>query len=671
MEILMILTNAVVGPYRSINNPQNVSIDPEVTVLVGMNEAGKTVFLKALHKANDALGKESFNPTDDYPRRHLTKYLRNHDDDPENVVKFTFKPSKFEREIINKSLNTQLSEEFTFVITHDYANQRTITLSVDERPVIEALTKTPNLSSDAIKVVSNSTSIRNAYVSLTQINLTQADTEFAEGLKKRIDASTWKQLPVTNYELWQKLAPLVPKFWYFSDYDLLPGKINLADLKHRVTTAKNDPTKKSLVEPKHLSILALLRMAGVDLDDFNGKTAYEEMRAKVEGVSINLTDKVLEFWKQNEDLEVEVDIRPDSTDVTPFDNGPNLYLRIKNRRHRGVTTPFDQRSRGFIWFFSFLVWFDSVQAQLSSSGVSSQSSLILLLDEPGLALHALAQEDFLNYIDNLAEQHQVIYTTHSPFMVRSDRLNQVRIVEDKSDTGTTVSENLSGSDPRTIFPLQAALGWNVAQNLFIGKRNLLVEGVSELAYLQSMSAILDNNGATGLDSHTTIVPVGGLNNVATFTSLLGANGLSVALLLDFSGRQDQKLESLIHQKLVQKKAVFNASQFRDLKKLGQDTIPSDIEDLFSVKTYLSLFNKAFSKQLNGLTIEEEHLPQGDRIVQRIEQLLKSLNIELRPSGGFNHYTVAATFTTTPAAKIDAATKSRFSSLFNAINSYLN
>nr|WP_156088688.1 hypothetical protein [Pseudomonas viridiflava] len=183
--------------------------------------------------------------------------------------------------------------------------------------------------------------------------------------------------------------------------------------------------------------------------------------------------------------------------------------------------------------------------------------------------------------------------------------------------------------------------------------------------------MLDTTGESGLDQHTTIVPVGGLNNVATFTSLLGANGLSVALLLDYSGRQDQKLESLIHQKLVQKKAVFNASQFRDLKALGQDTIPSDIEDLFTVKTYLACFNKAFAKQLAGVVIEEKELPAGDRIVQRIGELLKERKIELRPSGGFNHYTVAAMFTSTPATKVDTATKSRFAALFKAINSYLS
>lgn len=665
----MILTKAVVGPYRSINTAQSVDIDPNVTVLVGMNEAGKTVFLKALHKANDAQGKESFNPTDDYPRRHLTTYLRSHEEDPVVAVEFTYRPTKAEINKANQTFSCDLPDDFSFKVCHNYANNKLVTISVAEASAIEALQKKPGLSSDASKALSECKTIREAHTKLSQIDLTETDSAFAEELKKRIDACPW-QGSILSYEIWRHFSVSIPKFLYFSDYDLLPGKMNLADLKSRVTALKNDPSKKALIEPKHLSILALLRIAGVDLDDFDGKTTYEEMRAKVEGVSINLTDKVLEFWKQNEDLEVEVDIRPDATDVTPFDNGPNLYLRIKNRRHRGVTTPFDQRSRGFIWFFSFLVWFDSVRDQLASSGVDASSNLILLLDEPGLALHALAQEDFLNYIDELSKAHQVIYTTHSPFMVRSERLHQVRIVEDKADVGTTVSDNLSGSDPRTIFPLQAALGWSVAQNLFISKTNLLVEGVSELAYLQTMSSILSAGGETGLDGNTTVVPVGGLSNVATFTSLLGANGLSIALLLDYSGRQDQKLESLIHQKLIQKKSVFNVSQFRDMKKVGQDTVPSDIEDLFTVKLYLTYFNKAFAKQLNGVSITEQDLPPGDRIVQRIEKFLVSQGVELRPSGGFNHYTVAAMFSTSPSVKVDAATKARFSALFSAINRQL-
>lgn len=67
----MLLTSVKVGPFCSINEPQTTEIDPQVTVLVGMNEAGKTVFLRALHKAKDALDKEKFDLTEDYPRKDL------------------------------------------------------------------------------------------------------------------------------------------------------------------------------------------------------------------------------------------------------------------------------------------------------------------------------------------------------------------------------------------------------------------------------------------------------------------------------------------------------------------------------------------------------------------------------------------------------------------------
>ena len=560
----MILISTKVGPFRSINTVQDVAIDDDVTVLVGMNEAGKTVFLKALHKAQDALDLEKFNPTDDYPRKDYTAYMRRHVEKPESAVALSYQLDQEEIDEINAELSTDIAPGFTFSVSHLYNNTRTVGIQVDEAPVIAALACASGLSSDAVAAIKNSSTLQDAIANLSGIDRNEADNAFLESLNARVEKSGWPTR-VVEHEVWRILSSKIPKFLYFSDYDLLPGKLNLKDLATRVASAKADRSNASKqIQPKHQAVLALLRMADVDIDDFSGNTGYEEHKAKVEAVSISLTDQVLEFWKQNEDLEVEVDIRSDATDEPPFNDGPNLYLRIKNRRHRGVTTPFDQRSRGFIWFFSFLVWFDSVQQQLDPSGTAKNSQLVLLLDEPGLALHALAQADFLRYIDALAEDHQVIYTTHSPFMVHSERLHQVRVVEDKATVGTVISDNLSGSDARTIFPLQAALGWSLAQNLFIAKRNLLVEGPSELAYLQAVSALIEASGGKGLPDDVTIVPVGGLNNVATFVSLLGANGLDFAVLHDYSGKPEQKLDGLIQQKLLAKKSVFNVSQFRDL-----------------------------------------------------------------------------------------------------------
>ncbi|WP_205942531.1 hypothetical protein, partial [Pseudomonas viridiflava] len=92
---------------------------------------------------------------------------------------------------INKSLHTQLGENFTFTVTHNYGNGRSISVSADESPVMEALSKTPGLSSDAGKAVSSSASIRAAYTSLSQIDLNEADTDFSKKKKKRINASPW------------------------------------------------------------------------------------------------------------------------------------------------------------------------------------------------------------------------------------------------------------------------------------------------------------------------------------------------------------------------------------------------------------------------------------------------------------------------------------------------
>jgi len=670
----MKLVRATVGPFRSINEPQTVSIDPEVTVLVGMNEAGKTVFLKALHKAKDALGKEIFNITDDYPRKDFTRYRKRHEEEPDIAVNLTYRPIAREIERVNKLVGTDLTDGFEFSVTIDYQNKRVNSLNITDGPVLKKMSTNTALSEGVRAILKDATTIRSASKTLAGFESpNDADTTLIESLTKRIAAADvskgWDQ--ISAYEVLINLMPSIPSFLYFSDYDLLPGKLNLQDLKQRVNAAAADPANASKqIEPKHQAVLALLRMAEVDLTDFDNGKSYEELKSQIEAVSISLTDQVLEFWKQNEDLEVEIDIRTDASEAAPFNNGPNIYLRIRNRRHRGVSTPFDQRSRGFIWFFSFLVWFDSVQHQLDVSGKASNKCLVLLLDEPALALHALAQTDFLSYIDHLSEDYQVIYTTHSPFMVHSDRLHQVRVVEDKVKIGTVVSDNLSGSDPRTIFPLQAALGWNLAQNLFVTKFNLLVEGISELSILQAMSHVVEASGGTGLMNNATIVPAGGLSNVATFVSLLGANGLNLAVLHDYNGKPEQKLESLVQQKLLKKKSVFNFSQFRDLSKVGDDSIATDVEDLLDPDKYMMVFSSVFQKELGHKAVTQADLPPGDRIVGRIEKYLTTNSIKTRPSGGYNHYAVAAAFVADIMKNCTDDTVTRFTALFKDINAAL-
>src|SRR5699024_2954889 len=121
-----------------------------------------------------------------------------------------------------------------------------------------------------------------------------------------------------------------------------------------------------------------------------------------------------------------------------------------------------------VWFFSFLSQFKQLKKHAGDS--------IILLDEPGLTLHGKAQADLLRYlVERILPDHQVIYTTHSPFMVPAHRLADVRVVEDVVDytnprrpvvKGTKVSKEILSVDKETLFPLQAHLGYEVTQSLF-------------------------------------------------------------------------------------------------------------------------------------------------------------------------------------------------------------
>jgi hypothetical protein len=658
----MFLISAEVRSFKSIDQPQKVLIDEAATVLVGLNEAGKTVFLKALEKSNDALEIAHFDPIEDYPRKDLPKYFKQHQSEPTQVSQLTYQLSDAEIAQLNTELHTKVKPGFTFSIAHFYNNTSRIEIKVDEAPVLESLASDSRLSSDASTAIKSIASLRDIPDALNGISLSEEDKAFVQALEARITKTDWTS--IVQWETWDWLKPRVPKFLYFSDYELLPNKVNLTDLAQRVEQAESDPRQ---LKTEHHAALGLLRMANISVTELTNPGGYETLKTKLEGVSIDLTDQIIEFWKQHEDLEVEVDIKPDPEDEPPYNNGPNLYLRIRNRRHRGVSTPIRQRSHGFIWFFSFLVWFDSVHHQIHKPTKLGEHDLILLLDEPGLSLHPLAQLDLLRYIDRLATRHQLVYTTHSPFMVHSDRLGQVRIVEDQPTAGTVISESLSGSDARSAFPLQAALAWSITENLFISECSLLVQGPSDLIYLKALSARLEARGRIGLREDIIIVPTCGLDKVVTFVALLGANRLKLAVLHHYRGEPEQKLMDLVKQKMISANAVLNTSQFRDLANIRSEIQATDTEDLFDPALYVEYFNNAFAKPLSGVAIRYTDLPSGDRIVDRLERYLEAKQIRIRPSGGFNRYVVASYFASYPPLVLDADTLKRFEELFKAVN----
>ncbi len=645
---MLTLIKAQVWKYKSIENSTPVGLADAVTVLVGKNESGKTAFLEALHKALP-LGAAKYDYVADYPRKDLVRYRPEHAaKNYQKVVRLTFRIEKGLADKINREMfggEEVIAAGRTFARDTTIANTNSIEFDVDEKAALAALNKSLGDLEHKEEVFAGAATLADVLTKIEGLGL-PADSSlavFAARWRARaMKVSGWGM--VDGYIWHVYLSPALPKFLYFDDYKLLEGKINLAWLQQREAANQLSDADETAQ--------GLLQLAGTTLKELMSDEDYETAKAKIEAIGLNITQKVFEFWKQNQDLDVEFDLKSDAKDVAPYNNGVNLYIRIKNRRH-GVTVPFDQRSKGFIWFFSFLVWFDAVQSR-----ASTKDDLILLLDEPGLNLHALAQADFLSYIRKLSEQHQIIYTTHSPFMVDSAYLDDVRVVEDRAKEGTKITGDLAGSSDESVFPLQAALGYSIAQNLFMAKKNILIEGPADLILLQHMGALLEAGGKQGLGD-AILVPVGGLDKLATFVALLGSNQLKLVVLHDRPAAPHQKLEDLITQKLIERKRVLNYSMFLDSR-------PSDagIEDLLPADVYIAAFNQAYATELNGVTLTAADLGTQPGIIERITHWLKAKGVTLLKDGGFNHYRVAQVIL--PALTADALTPEeleRFERLF--------
>lgn len=601
-----------------------------------------------------------------YPRKGLNKYERNHEKEPAEVVKLTYKLSQAEIKAINDGVDFGLipDDNFTFSVSHKYSGPTSIGLIFKEEQFLKHLVSSTSFSADIKELLSESTTLESLFELLEESDLNESDSEILKRLRNKYPEPTgnWKRL--NNYIYQNYISPFIPLFLYFDEYKLLPGKVNLNKFAGRIDDAESKGTKLSDADK---AVLGLLRLANIEVSLLTDQSGYETVKSRLEGLGIEITDKIFKYWKQNQNLEIEFDIKEDTTDTEEFNRGHNLYIRVKNKRHR-VSVPFDQRSRGFVWFFSFIAWFDSVREQ-----VGQDRDVILLLDEPGLNLHALGQRDLLRYLDDLAvEGYQIIYSTHSPFMVRPDRLKNARVVEDKEEVGTVVAKVEKNGDPSTIFPLQAALGYSLVQNLFVSQRNLLVEGPADLIYLAYFSEILIEKGREGLREDVSVVPCGGLDKVASFIALLGANDLEIAVLHDFNNQPDQRLMDLVKSKIISEKFVLDYADFRTpqekLRKSGK--LNCDVEDLIDEATYLTLFNATFEKELNGRKIKLADIPRGDRIIERLGRYLSQENIIIRHSGGFNHYRVASHLASHPLPpdKVKENVLSQFEVLFSTVNS---
>lgn len=593
----MRIKSARVTNYRSVIDSGQFEVENDKTILVGVNEAGKTALLRALQTIHAPADAPRLDYLFDYPRSKLNDIQRGRVS-PENIKVAMATFSLDADDVAAVAAHVAIGPEAT-ITWHRYMDN-SLRYSLTGFPSVpDVAAAKPN----AIRMRAAVAKVADSEDALVELDAFIAlnDEESLDGAEgKQLRSALTEALPLideddtTEMNRWAKLDELVkvgtsvvkakeilrgrlPLLVYYSTYFTVRPRINLESLAER--QARGDVDGE--YDFGNLCLLKLLGFTAKELSELakgaperphnydSDPAVREQHEAAVVAYNRQLDSR--QYQLNAASVQLTTDLRRVWGDATLQLRlvADGQYLKVMVVDDLGVEVELDQRSEGFRWLVSFFVVFRA-QAQDDLEGA------ILLLDEPGLSLHALKQQEFRKTISLLGADNQILYSTHSPFMVGSDELDLVRIVEMKDRaSGTQVHTRLQVDDPRSIFPLQAALGYELAQSMFSQKKNLVCEGVTDMFYLNAVNSAAEAESEPFFKSSPAIIPAGAASKVTYFATIYAGQNLDVVTLFDSdtAGDQAAKQEALVA--LLPRKAILQVGQFLDPAIAN-----AEIEDVF-------------------------------------------------------------------------------------------
>ena len=655
-----------VSMYRPILDSGWVDVD-DITVIIGKNESGKTALLKALHKFKP-FKPEPYTLEREWPRGHrqersvdaevVTTRFKLEDNEVEAIAKLfpaeekpmgveitkTYK-GEYKYSLLPKDLPTKATADH--ILTK--VGEGMCAGEVASAQLKEALSQVRHQIAKLIEDHGVSALAGKSAEYKKQIDgAVQADNEHdktcAESTKALIDELTKSaDIKTAQKQMQDMVSKWIPTFIYMDDHKPFQGIAYLNQIK--------DKKDKNQLTDEDKTFLMILEMAGINFDEEVRRSTIEDKEQRMldmNDASLTLTSKLAAHWSQRR---YQVRFEADGHHVIAF----------VSDEVQPALVPLNERSKGFQWFFSFDTTF-----LYETRGTFKNA--IILLDEPGLHLHAAAQRDLLVRLKEYAKGNQLLYTTHMPFMIDMERLDNIRVCTESKDRGSSVSADFYSADEHARFPLQAALGLSMSQSLFVGPYNLVVEGITDFWLLSTMATILRSEPEASLDDRIVITPSGGATKAAYVGTMLQGQKLNVVVLLDSDLEGKRVAENLIKQWIIKDRHVLLLGHV-----LGREE-ETTLEDIFPEEFYIEFVNQVYAKELGNVPIAIDEAGRNKQItlIKRIDAALLARGVKPNSEGlAFNKGRVAKLMLTElpkrTIADLPEEMVERFRKLFKSIN----
>jgi DNA repair exonuclease SbcCD ATPase subunit len=411
----------------------------------------------------------------------------------------------------------------------------------------------------------------------------------------------------TSEILGNKYFEYCPVIELFEDFgSLLPNRIDMEDII----------TGNEQVEG-YKAARNFLTIAQLDYSFFQ-QPSSRILKQKIENLNHTLTLNFQDFWQQSigRNNKIRIQFELDHYDATYGEKAGKPYLEfwIKDEGERLYPK---QRSRGVRWFLSFYM-------ELKASATISDKPMVLLVDEPGVSLHARAQEDVLKVFEDIKDKIQIIYTTHSPHLVDINKLHRVLAIQrddlDSLRSNTRILDplRLSAATPDTLSPLQSIMGNPLAAEGISSERLNLI--VNDIGTFYMLTAILH---ITGFKGKISLIPSTEVTSIPLMCNILMGWGLRFAVVL-FSNEAEKSMAEFLKNKIF--RTGNNDGEI--IIRMGENFL--NAEDLLSTldfKNHVLKSREGITVQ-NSIFMKDKELPRNF-ILSKFLSEVKSGNITMK------------------------------------------